>query len=102
MNKLHFRIGSDEELYCNVWAQTGGADIVVSWTSARRLHQHASPLGLMYKEDIKLRQILFYYGLAWLESTVLCVAPAHPDLGSDLNTLNQLGPTEGHFVLSFI
>lgn len=38
----------------------------------------------------------------WLEGTVLCVAHVHPDLGSDQNTLNQLGPNEGHFVLSFI
>ena len=33
---------------------------------------------------------------------VLCVAYVHPDLGSDQNTLNQLGPNEGHFVVSFI
>lgn len=28
---------------------------------------------------------------------VLCAAHAHPDLGSDQNTLNQLGLNEGHF-----
>lgn len=28
---------------------------------------------------------------------VLCAAHVHPDLGSDQNTLNQLGPNEGHF-----
>lgn len=33
---------------------------------------------------------------------VLCAAHVLPDLGSDQNTLNQLGPNEGHFVLSFI
>lgn len=37
-----------------------------------------------------------------MEGTVLCVAHVHPDLGSDQNTLNQLGPNEGHFALSFI
>lgn len=28
---------------------------------------------------------------------VLCAAHVHQDLGSDQNTLNQLGPYEGHF-----
>lgn len=30
------------------------------------------------------------------------MARVHSDLGSDQNTLNQLGPNEGHFAVSFI
>lgn len=46
---------------------------------------------------------LFYCEPVWLEGTVLCVWLMFiQDLGSDQNTLNQLGPNEGHFALSFI
>lgn len=57
--------------------------------------------GLAYKPYNRGKS-LFYCELVWLQGTVLCVAYVHPDLGSDQNTLNQLGPNEGHFVVSFI
>lgn len=47
-------------------------------------------------------QIPLYWELVWLEGMVLCEAHVHSDLGSDLNTLNQLGPNEGHFAPSLI
>lgn len=40
--------------------------------------------------------------MLWLEGTLLCEAHDHPDLDSDRNALNQLGPNEGHFARSFI
>lgn len=38
----------------------------------------------------------------WKARSFVWHVHVHPDLGSDQNTLNQLGPNEGHFVLSFI
>lgn len=78
-----------------------GSERVDTVVRPRRCRQHVRPLGAGAR-DVELRQILFTVQLAWLEGTVLCVARVHPDLGSDQNTLNQLGPNEGHFAPSFI